>query len=136
LTNPSFQSIHAVVHQSLYEVHQARFRVKGKSMQPFIQKGDWITIASVPDHEILNEGDIVLFSRENEFVVHRIIEMNEKEIITQGDRTRIKDLPISKWNVIGKVIEVEKRCLRIKLNYPLVNLINLLIYQVLKTIKH
>lgn len=135
MINPLFESAHEVIHRSLQATHQARFRVTGKSMQPIIQKGDWIVIEPIVNPEMLSIGDIVLFSRENEFVVHRLIGWRDGKMIAQGDWAKIVDLPILKCKVIGKVIKVEKKKLRIHLNHPLVNQINLLMYQVLKNIK-
>lgn len=135
MNNISTQDIHSILHRSFCEGHQVRLRVIGKSMLPFIQKGDWLVVESVTDSEMLKKGDIILFSRGREFVVHRIVELQDKEIITQGDWSRIRDLPISNRDVIGKVIEVEKPNLKIKLNDPFFKLINLLIYQIIKNIK-
>lgn len=135
MNNISTQDIHSILHRSFCEGHQVRLRVIGKSMLPLIQKGDWLVVESVTDSEMLKKGDIILFSRGREFVVHRIVELQDKEIITQGDWSRIRDLPISNRDVIGKVIEVEKPNLKIKLNDPFFKLINLLIYQIIKNIK-
>lgn len=104
-------------------------------MQPFIQKGDWVIVEPVAAPEMLKKGDIILFSRGNEFVVHRIIELGDKKIITKGDWTRIEDPPILMCDLIGKVVAVEKPNLKIKLDHSYYKLINLFIYHITKIIK-
>jgi signal peptidase I len=132
MKNYYVKSAHPIVYQSLLESHQARLHVNGGSMQPFIQRGDWVVIEPVKAPEMLKKGEIILFSRGNEFVIHRIIKLEDEKIITRGDWTRIKDPPISHNDVVGKVIEIEKTYLKIKLTNPFFRLINFLYYQIIR----
>ena len=75
--------------------------INSGSMQPTLNIGEMILIQEKKEY---NVNDIVVFSETDFLVTHRIIEVNEKEISTKGDANNIKDEPISKQNIQGKVI--------------------------------
>ena len=62
----------------------------------------------------VKKGDIISYNSGDVIVTHRIIEMNDEEIITKGDANNANDDPIKKADVIGKVVYVGKRFGRIK----------------------
>ena len=73
------------------------------SMEPKFKIGDLIVI----DTKItkFKEKDIVTFKDVNgEFVTHRIIEINEDEIITKGDNNNTIDEAIEKEDIVGRYI--------------------------------
>lgn len=50
-------------------------------------------------------GDIITYIDENEnFITHRIVDENEKKLITKGDNNNQEDSEISKDRILGKVI--------------------------------
>ncbi len=62
----------------------------------------------------VKKGDIISYNSGDVIVTHRIVEINDEEIITKGDANNANDEPIKKNEVIGKVIYVGKRFGRIK----------------------
>ena len=53
-------------------------------------------------------NDIITFKEKNTFITHRIIEINDENIVTKGDNNTAKDEPISRENVVGKVVFIIK----------------------------
>src|SRR3990167_10204427 len=91
-----------------------KFKAEGGSMSPSIRSGDIVEVGPVTDE--ITSGDIILYrSRENTAVVHRVIKKNESGgILTKGDSSLDFDSPITNEQVLGKVIEVERRGINIR----------------------
>lgn len=73
------------------------------SMSGTIEIGDGVLVKLTTD---INENDIIVYEKEENLITHRVIEMNENALITKGDANNREDEPITKENVIGKVIFV------------------------------
>lgn len=73
------------------------------SMEPEFSKNDLIIVKATKD---IHVSDIVVFESENSLIVHRIIDIDDESIITQGDANSIADDPISLSQIKGKVIYV------------------------------
>ena len=73
------------------------------SMVDTINIDDYVFVKITKD---VKENDIISFKYDGDIVTHRIIEINDKEIITKGDANNTIDNPITKDDVIGKVIHV------------------------------
>ena len=71
------------------------------SMEPEISQGDLIFVKETLDYA---ENDIVVYQEGNMLVVHRIIQIQEDEIITKGDANNVTDKPIQKADIKGEVI--------------------------------
>ena len=71
------------------------------SMEPEISQGDLIFVKETLDYI---ENDIVVYQDGNMLVVHRIIQINEDEIITKGDANNVMDKPIQKTAIKGEVV--------------------------------
>lgn len=71
------------------------------SMEPTFSKG---SLLFVKDTKNVKEGDIVVYQSEQELIVHRIIALKDKEVITQGDANNVADPPFDKTQIKGKVI--------------------------------
>lgn len=80
------------------------FKVATGSMSGSIETGD-IVIAKLGNQNI-NVNDIIVYKQEDYIITHRIIEIEEENITTKGDANNTEDKPITKENVIGKVIKV------------------------------
>lgn len=82
----------------------ATLEVVSGSMEPTIKIGDMIVINTKgKDYKV---DDIITFYDENDsFVTHRIIEINDDKIITQGDANDSKDSPIVKDKIVGKYVK-------------------------------
>ena len=77
-------------------------------MKPELNENDIIFIKECNDNEI-ELGDIITFSKEEEIITHRVIEIigegEEKEYITKGDNNEIEDdFRVEPSNVYGKMI--------------------------------
>ena len=80
-----------------------RLQVTGWSMLPTIWPGDMLVIERARGGDI-GEGDIVLFTREGRFFVHRVLTIGERpDIVTKGDAMAAPDPPISEANLLGRV---------------------------------
>jgi len=79
------------------------FLVNTGSMQDTININDIIIVKKTKD---VKEKDIVAFEQDENLIVHRIIEINQEEIITKGDANNQEDEPIKSEQIIGKVVKV------------------------------
>ncbi len=103
-----------------------KFKAKGGSMSPFIRNGDVVEV--VPAKGKINLGDIILYrSSYGNPVVHRVIQRNKESIITKGDSVPSSDEPILSEQVLGRVVAVEKNGWRMRLDSPMVRLLNILL---------
>ena len=74
------------------------------SMSTTIEKGD-IVIVKIGE-EILKEKDIITYKKDNAIITHRIIKIDGDSIIAKGDNNNTEDVPITKDDVIGKVVHI------------------------------
>ena len=103
-----------------------KFKAKGGSMSPFIRNGDVVEV--VPVKGKMNFGDIIFYrSSYGNPVVHRVIHRNTESIITKGDSVPSSDQPIFSKQVLGLVVAVEKNGWCIRLDRPMVRLLNILV---------
>ena len=77
------------------------FRVETGSMSGTLEIGDIILVKITKDVE---KNEVITYEKENILITHRIIEKRENDIITKGDANNSEDEPITKDNVIGKVV--------------------------------
>ena len=82
----------------------------GYSMYPLIrQREDILHIVKTTDYK---RGDIILYKSDVEhYVLHRILRIKKKKevLVCAGDYNYFKDKPISKEQVLGKLIEIKKK---------------------------
>lgn len=87
----------------------ARLRVGGSSMLPALMPGDVVTIEAVDIHKVC-AGNIVLFSRDSRFFLHRALELTASAdgsvLRTQGDRLHQPDVPVRPEEVLGIVVSI------------------------------
>lgn len=86
-------------------------------MRPCIRKNDIVIIKRIPAEEI-TRGDIICFSRDSEFVIHRLVSIENGSLITKGDRLPNFDIPFSMDKVIGVVVAIERDNQTISLQTP------------------
>ncbi len=82
--------------------------VASGSMRPAMDVGDVVIIAKV-SADTVTEGDIIQFRREDDTIMHRVIEIQEIEgatfFITKGDANNAPDPePVIPENVVGKLV--------------------------------
>jgi signal peptidase I len=94
-----------------------RIRVTGRSMAPFLQSGETVTIVNVPDSELLR-GDLIFFrNAHGGAVLHRIVRRRKGPggkllFQTMGDALTRFDGPVSADRILGKVSRIEKSASR------------------------
>ena len=71
------------------------------SMEPELSKGDLIIVKETESFDV---NQVVVYQDGNSLVVHRIIEMNDTEVITKGDANNTADKPIEKTRIKGEVV--------------------------------
>ncbi|RLE66300.1 MAG: signal peptidase I [Thermoprotei archaeon] len=79
--------------------------VSSYSMDPVLHVGDIIVTVQAGD---INIGDIVVYSRGNDYIVHRVIKtVNMDTYITKGDANSLPDSrPVTREQIKGKVYMV------------------------------
>ena len=80
----------------------------GYSMYPLIrEREDILHIIKTDDYK---KGDIVLYkSNVEHYVLHRILKIKKDKIILAGDYNYFKDQPITKDQILGKLITIKKK---------------------------
>ncbi len=71
------------------------------SMEPVLSKGDLII---VQDKESYKVGDVVVFQSGKSLIVHRIIKIDDKKVITQGDANNVADPEFDTQFIKGKEV--------------------------------
>ena len=71
-----------------------------------ISIGDWIVVKYTTNIE---PGDIITFHKDGNFVTHRVVEEYNGTYITMGDANNSKDDPVSREQVVGKVVELRAK---------------------------
>lgn len=52
------------------------------------------------------KNDVITFEKENFLITHRVLELNEDNLVTKGDANNTEDKPIEYTDVIGKVVNI------------------------------
>ncbi len=77
------------------------YRVASGSMEPHLKIGNTILIKKSSRFKV---GDVVTYKSDNEYVTHRIVSIDKDQIITKGDANNTEDKPITKKDIVGKLI--------------------------------
>lgn len=80
------------------------FEVASGSMMPTLQVNDVILVKITKDN--IKENDIIAFSSENSIITHRVLFIDNNNIVVKGDNNNTVDKPIVLDQVIGKVVKV------------------------------
>jgi signal peptidase I len=78
--------------------------ITSSSMWPELKEGDVVFIKGVSGKADVKVGDVVVYRNERGFTIHRIIEMGDDTLTTQGDANNISDPPIKYEQLVGKMI--------------------------------
>jgi signal peptidase I len=96
-------------------------RVHGTSMLPWVQAGDIALIRKIP-HENVRCGDVILFRRDSQLFVHRIVEKRESldasELLSKGDAHPTPDGIVNEEDLLGRVVRLYRNGRRINLDVP------------------
>ena len=80
----------------------------GYSMYPLIKERE--DILHIVQSNTYKKGDIILFkSKEDHYVLHRILRIKKDKIITAGDYNYFKDQPITIDQILGLLISIKKK---------------------------
>lgn len=71
------------------------------SMEPTLEVDDLIIVRKVDEYKL---GDVVVYQKGSELIVHRIVEFTSSGVITKGDANNANDSEISINSIKGKVI--------------------------------
>lgn len=82
------------------------FQVATGSMAQTINVGDIVIVQIKKENTDFEKDDIIVFKQNNYIITHRIVDINEGKIITKGDANNTIDEPITKENIIGKVVKI------------------------------
>jgi hypothetical protein len=96
------RELFAIVRDTLLEGKTVRVAVNGQSMLPFFRSGSTITLRPVREEDI-RKYSVVMADAGDSFVVHRIIEVGEKEVTLLGDGNYIGTERISRDKIYGVV---------------------------------
>ncbi len=98
-----------------------RVTVSGRSMYPYLKKGDVVIIESA-DINNLDTGDIIVFSSSKNLVAHRLIKKvrtaGTLQIKCKGDFCRKYDPEVSEGDFVGRVTSYERNSKAVNLNTP------------------
>jgi signal peptidase I len=79
----------------------------GTSMLPCIWPGDILTLQPNPEDDI-RIGEVVLFTREGRFFVHRVVSKGESGWITRGDAVPQNDPPVARTELLARVTSIQR----------------------------
>ncbi|MFA5100674.1 MAG: GNAT family N-acetyltransferase [Candidatus Omnitrophota bacterium] len=96
-----------------------RLQAKGGSMSPFIMSGDWVDVAlcrgSARD---IGQGDIVLFRKEGNLYLHRVLRKGPRGFLIKGDMSLGHDGIIPAGDILARVVSVQREGRRVDLRCP------------------
>lgn len=87
--------------------------ITSSSMWPALKQGDLIFIKGVSGKNDIAIGDIVVYTNEKGFTIHRVVELKEDTFITKGDANNINDKPVEYDKLIGKTVNFKNKPIRV-----------------------
>ena len=79
------------------------FEVATGSMSPTLEIGDVVIVKITKQ---VKEDDIIVYIDGKNIITHRLIEINDNELIAKGDANNSQDKPIQQEMVLGEVIRI------------------------------
>ena len=108
--NPVSGETAALYEEILHSGLSLRIRATGRSMAPFLNGVEILTIKKVPDSSF-HIGDLIFFkTRYGSLLLHRIIRKQYKDMVifqTKGDALLSMDEPAYESDILGKVCKIE-----------------------------
>jgi signal peptidase I len=92
---------------SLKEQNLLRLKVTSPSMAPLLRIGDHVLVQSTSPRSI-QCGDLIVTRREDGYLTHRLITVDEQGWHTKGDRNLIADTPVDDSAIVGLVVAIER----------------------------
>ena len=82
--------------------------ILSNSMSPYYSRGDVVVYHKIDDETLKNieKGNIIVYSKEGQLIVHRVIDIYERNgiyfFITKGDANKDKDFdPVGEHDIVG-----------------------------------
>lgn len=105
---------HSLAAEVLRETGKLRLVARGHSMLPVLWPGDLLNIEAASFDQVCS-GDVVLFTREDRFFVHRIVrrceardESMRPSLVTRGDSMPEADAPVFPEELLGRVVSFQR----------------------------
>ena len=74
------------------------------SMKPALERGDLVVLAKAAEYK---QGDIIVFKRGADIIIHRVVLAQKEEYRTKGDNNNFTDSkPVKKADILGKSVLV------------------------------
>jgi signal peptidase I len=108
--NTSGEVLPVLLESALQEGAEARFRVDGRSMLPFIRPGDTVYVRRAGG-DGARLGDVVAVRGipGGSLLVHRVIKRRGRAVVLRGDNTIMADGEYPETEVLGVVGAVERQ---------------------------
>lgn len=112
---PTDKTIPETVLEGMWQLwHQSgrplSMQMVSNSMYPLIREGDHLVIEPQPRQFYL--GDVVIYRRHQQLIAHRLIAIRQSEqakwFILKGDNAIGIDPPLSRKQLMGRVVRVER----------------------------
>jgi signal peptidase I len=87
--------------------------ITSSSMWPALKQGDIVLIKGVSNKKEIALGDIVVYTNEKGFTIHRVIKLNDETLVTKGDANNVEDKPVAYDQLIGKAVKWRDKVVRI-----------------------
>lgn len=101
--------VHALVRALLARGHEARFRVTGASMWPFVRAGDVVTARPLaPGEPKVGEVVVLWHAARRHLLVHRVVARRGGGVVTRGDAAPSSDGIVAPMDVLGIVRRVDR----------------------------
>lgn len=106
----SSHELFPAIENILAEHRQVLITITGMSMWPFLCHNRDQVVLSLPDKKRLKKGDIVLFKTvTGKYLLHRIMKITDKEIVTAGDGNLFLDGEFSLNCVKAVVVKMVRK---------------------------
>lgn len=73
------------------------------NLEDSISAGDWVIVKYTNNIQI---KDIITYQKDNSFITHRVVQEYNGNYITKGDANNTNDDPVSREQVVGKVVKI------------------------------
>ncbi len=99
--------IYPVIKEQLESGGNVKLPITGTSMLPLLVQGRDFVVLTICEKAKIN--DIIFYRRDNgQFVLHRIIDIDESGYVLCGDNQWVKEYGIKDHNIIGVVTEIHR----------------------------
>ena len=93
---------------SLNKQDLLRLKITSRSMDPILRIGDHVLVQSTSP-SLIRCGDLIVTRREDGYLTHRLLTVDEQGWYTKGDRNLLADAPIDASEIVGLVIAIERQ---------------------------